>query len=80
MSIQEIVYLSEILGKEDPRVKRMKQKALLSPETAHIIQKHMLYMLRNMGYDLSELPAFGRLAEEDKHEGGILIGYVIEGK
>jgi len=80
MSFQEILYYAEILGRDEPRVKRMVQKALLFPETAHIIRRHMLHTLRNLGYDLTELPAFGRLAEEDKHEGGILIGYVIEGK
>jgi hypothetical protein len=79
MSIQEIVYLSEILGRKDPRVKRMVQKALISPETAHIIRRHMLHTLRNMGYDLTDLPVFGAGPGESVCNDGIFAGHVVLG-
>jgi len=79
MSIQEIVYLSEILGREVPGVKRMLQQAYLRPEKAHIIQKHMLYLLRNKGYDLTDLPLFSLNLPENVDESGISAGNVIFG-
>ncbi len=80
MIIQEILYLTELLGKERPDVRRMVQKVRLHPEEAHVIRKHMLFRLRKMGFDLSDLPAFGSGPEEAISDDGIFAGDIIFGE
>ena len=77
---EELKYLGEKLGLDRPEVISCLEKAIRNPQNIPIYKRHFLRLLKKEGYTLCDLPAFGRLIEQDKHEKGILLGHVIEGK
>ena len=72
MSVRDVFYLAEILGKDRLEVKRMLQFVRLHPEQAHVILRKMFLRLNNLGYDLSDLPLFSLNLPGDIDENGIL--------
>jgi hypothetical protein len=79
MSMNELYYLAEILGKERPEVRRMLQNAALNPQNVYIIQKHMMLLLKKRGFDLADLPQFSLNLPEGIDLGGIFAGNVLFG-
>lgn len=77
--IDEIHYLAGILGTDRPDIRRLLQTAALHPEKAHRIHRHMLMLLRKEGYDLSDLPVFGRNLPEEIPGEGIFLGRIVQG-
>lgn len=77
---EELRYLGERLGLDRPEVINCLEKAMRNPKNIPVYKRHFLRLLKKEGYCLSDLPAFGRLIEQDKHKEGILIGHVIDGK
>lgn len=77
MGLSELYYLADILGQDRPEVRRMLQTAKLSPHNIHIIQKHMMLMVRQRGFDLSNLPLFSLTIPKAIDHDGIFIGNIL---
>jgi len=77
---EELKWLGEKLGPDRPEVVICLEKAARNRENIPIYKRHFQRLLKKEGYSLSDLPPFGRLNEKDKHEEGILLGHVVEGK
>jgi len=79
MRFRNILYYSEILGRERPEVKRMIQTAMFNHELSPIIENHMLQALKNQGYDLTNLPLFSLNLPEDNDRDGVFAGKILFG-
>jgi hypothetical protein len=79
MGVTEVQYLAELLGKNRPEVRRMLQNASLNPHNVHLIQKHMMLMVRQQGFDLSSLPVFTPKLPEQTSQNGIFAGNILFG-
>ena len=76
MSVEEILYYADRLGKDKPEVKRMVQTAVMHPEQAHVVKRHMQLELKKKGYDLTDLPVFSLNLPDSIPEDGIFLGNI----
>jgi DNA helicase HerA-like ATPase len=78
--LEELYCLGEKLGIDRPEIKKCLENAIRNPENIQIYKNHFFRLLKKEGFDLTDLPAFGKLVDEDIYENGYEIGNVIEGK
>lgn len=76
---EEIERRANLLGKNLPNIRRIVQYVALNPYNAEKVLKHMNLMLRNMGFDPSNLPLFGQELPKGVNQ-GIKFGNVIFGR
>lgn len=79
MVLDELHYLADLLGRENPKIKRMLQTAYMHPEEVYAIKKHMKLELKRRGYELEDLPLFGLNLPEIVPGKGMFVGYVVLG-
>ncbi|MFB0562990.1 MAG: ATP-binding protein [Candidatus Lokiarchaeia archaeon] len=78
---EELKLLAEKLGIDRAEISNCLEKAARKPENIQVYRNHFLKLLKKEGYLLHDLPAFGRLAQQDNFEGkGIHVGHVVDGR
>lgn len=73
-------FLVEIYGIDKPHAIKCLEKAARNPRSMEAYERHFLRELERQGFKLHDLPAFGRLSENDKQAKGILLGRIVGAK
>jgi len=75
---EEISWLSEVLGKDNPAVRKALLRVSLNPGEAPNVRDQFVLMLKRAGYDITDLPAFPVNIDQNQTE-GVVLGNAILG-
>jgi DNA helicase HerA-like ATPase len=75
---EEIGYFAEILGRDNPAVKKALLRVAINPKEAQSVRDQFVLMLKRAGYDITDLPAFPVNIDQNQTE-GVVLGHAVLG-
>jgi ABC-type multidrug transport system fused ATPase/permease subunit len=77
---EEIQYYAEILGRENPAVRKALIRLSANPKEAPSVRDQFMLMLKRAGYDVTDLPAFPVNIAQNPTDGVVLGNAVLGNK